>query len=69
MTTEFKVVVRYWNRDGSCEEGVCVVRAGDARVAATKGLKRFAKASSYTGPLYRKLTLRPDQLLTVSVTR
>ena len=68
-------MVRYWNRgvpasyDKDYNERNYVVRAGDARVAATKGLKLFAMASSYTGPLYRRLTLRPDQLLTVSVTR
>jgi hypothetical protein len=69
VTTEFKVVVRYWQERFGYQERSYVVRAGDARVAATKGLKLFAMASSYTGPLYRRLTLRPDQVLTVSVTR
>lgn len=75
MTTEFEVIVRYWNHgvpasyDKGYDERKYVVRAGDARIAATKGLKLFSKASSYTGPLYRSLTLRDGQVLVVTVTR
>ena len=64
MTTEFTVVICYLDLLTDY-----TVRAGDARIAASKGLKLFAKASSYVGPLYRNLSLRPGQSLTVCVTR
>ena len=64
MTRDFKVSVCVGD-----EERQYVVRAGDARVASAKALKRFCKASGFTGPLYRSLGLCDGQVLAVTVTR
>jgi hypothetical protein len=67
MTTEFRVSVAYLGNVHKVRD--YTVRAGDARVAASAGLKRFAKAPSYASRLYDDLGLRPGQSLTVVVTR
>lgn len=67
MRNEFRVSVAYFGDLRSVHD--YTVNAGDARVAAQKAMKLFAKAPRWKCRMYDDLPLRPGQALTIVVSR
>ena len=68
MTKEYRVSI-YYKREIVHQANEYTVKAGDARIAATKGLKKFALSDSFTGPKYHTVPLLPGDGLSIIVTR